>query len=203
MLSTMIKPPRLKPGDKVAAISLSWGGPGTFPHRYEAGKRQLQDEFGLVVTETPHAMADDDYLHRNPQVRAGDLMGAFLDTEIQAIFSTIGGDDSIRILPFLDLDVIRSNPKIFIGYSDTTISHLACFKAGLVSFYGPAIMSGFGENGRLFPYMVDSVRNTLFSSDPIGTVAQNTDGWTVEHLNWNDPANQSRVRTLTPSTGWK
>jgi muramoyltetrapeptide carboxypeptidase LdcA involved in peptidoglycan recycling len=51
----MIKPQKLQPGDTVAAISLSWGGPGTFPHRYEAGKRQLQDEFGLKVVETAHA----------------------------------------------------------------------------------------------------------------------------------------------------
>jgi len=45
----MIKPQKLHPGDKVATVSLSWGGPGTVPHRYEAGKQQLQDEFGLVV----------------------------------------------------------------------------------------------------------------------------------------------------------
>ena len=50
----MIKPKILQRGDKVAAISLSWGGPGTFPHRYEIGKHQLQNDFGLNVVETPH-----------------------------------------------------------------------------------------------------------------------------------------------------
>jgi len=48
---------------------------------------------------------------------------------------------------YLDLEVIRANPKVFLGYSDTTISHLVCYKAGLVSFYGPSIMAGFAENG--------------------------------------------------------
>ena len=48
MMANMLKPVKLEPGDKVAAISMSWGGPGTFPHRYEAGKRQLQDAFGLT-----------------------------------------------------------------------------------------------------------------------------------------------------------
>jgi muramoyltetrapeptide carboxypeptidase LdcA involved in peptidoglycan recycling len=199
----MIKPRKLQAGDKVATVSLSWGGPGTFPHRYEAGKLQLQEVFAVTVVEMPHTMRDDAWLHANPRARADDLMQAFLDPAIKAIFSTIGGDDSIRLLPHLDLDVIRANPKIFMGYSDTTISHMACFKVDQVSFYGPAIMAGFAENGGLFPYMVDSVRKTLFSSAPIGTIPPNEDGWTVEFVDWADPANQSRTRALNPSTGWK
>ena len=130
-------------------------------------------------------------------------MEAFSDPSIKAIISTIGGDDSIRILPYLDLDVIRSNPKIFLGYSDTTITHFACFKAGLVSFYGPSIMAGFGENGGMFPYMIDSVRRTLFSSTPPGVVESNRNGWTVEMLNWAKPENQSQKRRLNPSVGWQ
>ena len=54
----MMKARKLSPGDRVAAVSLSWGGPGEFPHRYEAGKRQLQEEFGLEVVETRHALRD-------------------------------------------------------------------------------------------------------------------------------------------------
>jgi len=199
----MIKPKKLQPGDTVAAISLSWGGPGTFPHRYEAGKGQLQKEFDLKVIETPHALRDDAWLQDNPKARAEDLMNAFADPSIKAIISTIGGDDSIRILPYLDLDVIRSNPKIFMGFSDTTITHLACFKVGLVSFYGPSMMAGFGESGGMFPFMVDAVRRSVFSSTPIGRVSPNVNGWTAERLEWDKPENQSRKRSLNPTTGWK
>jgi len=199
----MIKPRKLQPGDTVAAISLSWGGPGTFPHRYEAGKQQLQNEFNLKVIATPHALRDAAWLHNNPKARAEDLMNAFTDPSIKAIISTIGGDDSIRILPYLDLDVIRSNPKIFMGYSDTTITHMACFKAGLISFFGPSIMAGFAENGGMFPYMVDSVRKTFFSAAPIGEIKPHTGGWTAEILDWANPENQFHKRRLMPSTGWK
>ncbi len=202
MKTTLVKPPMLYPGDKVATVSLSWGGPGTFPYRYQAGKQQLQDELGLVVVETPHACRDDAWLSRHPEARAHDLMEAFADPSIRAIISTIGGDDSIRLLPYLDLEVIRAHPKVFLGYSDTTITHLACFRAGLVSFYGPAIMSGFAENCGMMPYTVESVRRTLFSSAPIGLLEPNRDGWTVEHLDWADPGNQSRRRRLQPSPGW-
>ena len=199
----MLKPQKLNPGDQVATVSLSWGGPGTFLHRYQAGVRQLEEAFNVTVVEMPHTLKDPDWLANHPQARAADLMQAFADPSIKAIFSTIGGEDSIRIVPFLDLDVIRQNPKIFMGYSDTTISHLACYKAGLSSFYGPAIMAGFGENGGLFPYLVDSVRRTLFSSEPPGEIVPNQSGWTVEQLNWADPQNQSRKRALTPASGWK
>lgn len=201
--TNVIKPPQLHPGDSVAVVSLSWGGPALFPHRYQAGKAQLETEFGVTVVEMPHALADPAWIARHPQARAADLMAALLDPTIKAIISTIGGEDSIRILPYLDLAQLRAHPKIFMGYSDTTITHFAFYKAGVVSFYGPAIMAGFGENGGLFPYMVDSVRRTLFASAPIGIIDPNATGWTVELMAWGDPANQSHPRTLQPSTGWR
>ncbi len=186
----------------MAAVSLSWGGPGT-PHRYEVGKRQLTDTFGLRVVEMPHALAEAAWLAKHPEARAEDLMEAFLTPSIAGVISTIGGDDAVRLIPHVDIDVIRANPKVFLGYSDTTVAHLLCLQAGLTSFYGPAIMSGFAENGGMFPYMVDAVRRTLFSSEPFGIVAPNRDGWTVERLEWAVPEHQHRRRQLTPANGWR
>lgn len=203
MKAAFIKPRKLNPGDKVATVSPSWGGPSVFPHRYQAGVRQLEAEFGLEVVEMPHTLKDADWLYRNPEARAADLMQAFSDPTIKGIVATIGGDDSIRLLPFIDLDMIRNNPKVFMGYSDTTIGHMLCFKAGLVSFYGPAIMAGFAENGGLFPYMKKSVQQTLFQTDSVGVIQPNTDGWTVERLDWGEPSNQEKKRALNPCTGWK
>ena len=108
----MIKPQKLQPGDKVAAISLSWGGPGTFPHRYQVGLDQIEAEFDLVVEPTSNALRSAEWLHNNPKARADDLMDAFQDKNVKAIVSSIGGDEPIRILPYLDLDIIRNNPKI-------------------------------------------------------------------------------------------
>ena len=125
-----MKPQMLRPGSRIAAISLSWGGPGAIPYRYEIGKQQFEEAFGVTVIETEHALRDADWLARNPKARADDLMTAFVDETIDGIISTIGGEDSIRTLPYLDLDLIRNNPKVFMGFSDTTISHAACFKSG-------------------------------------------------------------------------
>lgn len=199
----MIKARKLSPGDRVAAVSLSWGGPGEFPHRYEAGKRQLEEAFGLEVVETRHARRDPGWLHKNPRARAEDLMEAFEDPGVSGVVSTIGGDDSVRLLPHLDLGTLRSHPKVFLGYSDTTVAHLALFGAGLVSFYGPSVMAGFAENAGMFPYTVSSVRRTLFSSEPVGVVEPNPDGWTAEELDWAVPENQEKKRPLNPHEGWR
>ena len=199
----MIKPRKLNSGDKIATVSLSWGGPSVFPYRYQVGVQQLEKEFGLEVVEMPNTLRDANWLAQNPKARADDLLRAFADPSIKGIFATIGGDDSIRLLPYLDLNIIRSNPKIFMGYSDTTISHLFCYKAGLVSFYGPSIMAEFAENGGIFPYITQSLRQTIFSSEVIGEVKQNAEGWTAERLDWGNPENQNIKRKLTPSTSWK
>lgn len=199
----LARPPMLRAGDRVAAISLSWGGPGQFPHRYEAGRRQLEAAFGVEVTPTRHALREPAWLAANPRARAEDLMEAFADPEVKGIIATIGGEDSIRLLPYLDLQVISANPKAFMGYSDTTVGHFVCYAAGLTSFYGPSIMAGFGENGGLHPYLERAVRRTLFAAEPPGPLEPNRDGWTVEHLDWGDPANQARRRALTPSEGWR
>jgi muramoyltetrapeptide carboxypeptidase LdcA involved in peptidoglycan recycling len=131
-------------------VTLSWGGPGEIPGRYLAGKRQLEAEFGVSVVEMPHTCAPPAAVAADVVGRVEDLHAVFADPSIAGIVSTIGGDDSIRMLPLLDLDVIRSNPKVVLGYSDTTILHAACARAGLGSFCGPSIMAG--EAGRIaFP----------------------------------------------------
>ena len=128
-------------------VSPSWGGPGTVPARYAAGKRQFEQGFGIEMVEMAHTLAPADWVRANPQARAEDLMAAFADPGIVGIVASIGGDDAIRLIPYLDLELIRRNPKVFIGFSDTTSLHLACYAAGITSFYGPSLMAGFAENG--------------------------------------------------------
>lgn len=201
-MTTLTRPKSLKQGDTVATISLSWGGAGELLHRYEIGKRRLQEVFGLNVVETKNALKSADYISKNPQARAEDLMEAFSDKSIKAIISNIGGEDSIRTLPYTDISVIRQNPKIFLGFSDTTVTHFACYKAGLTSFYGTSLLVGFAENGGMHQYQIDDIKRTLFSSLPVGQIFQNKSGWTSEHLEWFDKSLQNTKRKLTDSNGW-
>lgn len=63
----------------------------------------------------PHARKSADWLFKNPKARADDLMQAFFDPDIKAVFSTVGGSDSLRIIEHIDEGVIRSNAKALLG----------------------------------------------------------------------------------------
>jgi len=198
----MIRPEKLNKGDTIAAISLSWGGPGAIPHRYEAGKQQLEKTFDVKVVPTRNALKSADWIYKNPKARAEDLMEALEDPTIKAIISTIGGEDSIRTLPFIDLKTIQNNPKIFLGFSDSTVTHFCFYKAGITSFYGTSLMTGFAENGGIFQYQMTDIYRTLFHADPIGKVIPNGLAWTSEKLEWDDPKNQEIKRKTNLSEGW-
>ncbi len=179
------KPIMLIPGDKVATISLSWGGAGDedILWRYEVGKKRLQEDFGLQVVEMKTTLKGTEYVYNHPEERAKDLMKAFKDPSIKGIFSCIGGDESIRILPYIDYEIIKENPKIFIGYSDSTVTHFICMKAGISSFYGPAILSEFAENIKMFDYTKEYSNRALFNNSPIGDI-KSSKIWTSEYLPW-------------------
>lgn len=199
----LLKPIALKAGDKVATISLSWGGAGDLLHRYNQGKKQLQEVFGLEVVETKNALKGSKWIYENPEARANDLMEAFADNSIKAIITNIGGEDSIRTLRHIDINVIKNKPKIFLGFSDSTITHLLCLKAGLSSFYGTSVLVGFAENGGMHAYQIEDIKRTLFSNKPIGEIFPNKKGWTSEHLEWFDESLSHTKRKLEPNDGWK
>jgi len=193
----MIRPNALKKGDKIAIVSLSsgLGGEAAFLHRFETGKERLESEFGLQVIVMPNALKGIDYLYEHPKARASDLMEAFSNPEIKGIFCMIGGDDTIRLLPHIDFNIIRNNPKVFIGYSDTTINHFMMYKAGLVSFYGPAVMVEFAENVAMHEYTKKYVYSTLFEKNDKLDILPSKE-WTSELLEWSNIENRSIARKM-------
>lgn len=199
----LIKPKKLNRGDKVATVSLSWGGAGDSDTiwRYNVGKKRLKDEFGLNVVEMPNTLKGTEYVYNHPEKRADDLMRAFADESIKAIFSCIGGSESVRMLPYMDFDIIKNNPKIFIGYSDTTVAHMICRKAGVSSFYGPSILAELAENVEMHDYTKHWIEKVLFNSSAIGAI-EPSPGWTSEHIPWEEK-NWILKRNLQPNTGYE
>ncbi len=161
----MIKPNRLRKGDKVAIVSLSRGmlGEEKFIHILNIAKERLEKEYGLEVVIMPNALKGINYLYGHPEVRAEDLMNAFKDKTIKAIINAIGGDDTIRLLPYIDFDIIKNNPKIFMGFSDTTVNHFMMYKAGLVSYYGASLMNNWGEYVEINEYTKNAIESAFFN----------------------------------------
>src|SRR5690625_2164405 len=199
----LIEPKKLKRGDKVATVSPAGGGEGdpALRSRYEQGIGRVESVIGLEVVPMPNSLKGSDYLYEHPEARTNDLTTAFADEDIKGIVANIGGEDSIRLLPFIDFNVIHNNPKIFMGYSDVTISHLFCLKAGLSSYYGPAILMDFAENVEMDPYTIEMLQRTLFSVDVIGEIKP-AHKWTSERLEW-DEANKNKRRTMQENKGYE
>lgn len=183
----MIKPQMLKKGDKIAVVSLSWGGLGDekLIHKYYIAKERMENDFGLEVVTMPNALKGSEFVYNHPELRAKDLMDAFKDKTIKGIFCAIGGDDSVRLLPYIDYHVIKNNPKIFMGYSDTTVSHFMLYKAGVVSYYGPSIMCEFGEYVKMFDYTKEAVENILFKNTE-NCYVKSSEYWSKDHVSWKE-----------------
>ena len=200
----MIKPDMLKKGDKIAVVSLSWGGLGddNLIHKYYIAKERLEKEFGLEVVTMPNTLKGTEYIYNHPEARAKDLMDAFKDKTIKGIFCAIGGDDTIRILPYIDFDVIRNNPKVFMGYSDTTSNHFMMHKANLVSFYGPSVMCEFGMYGKMFDYTKEAVLNILFK-DSRGLEIKSSPIWSDDFIAWAEENQNKTLKTRKEEHGYE
>ncbi len=197
----MIKPRRLREGSKVALISPSWGGPHAFPKVYERGVEVLREEFGLEPVAMEHTLTRQSYLRRNPKVRADDVNKAFLDPEIDGIIATIGGDDSVRTLPLLKTDEILDNPKVLMGFSDTTtlLTHLTLH--GMVTFYGPSVMAGISQmRGR--PREVQHLKDILFHPRPAYDYVPSP-SYSEGYPDWSDDRSVGRVNRRKKSMRWK
>lgn len=167
-----IRPPQLLAGDTVATVSVSGGraGDADMLPRYQRGKARLEDVFGVKVVEMPNALRGADFVDRHPKARAEDLRDALADPSIRAVIANMGGDDLYRLLPYVDEGLIRSHPKVLLGYSDISTLHGCYMRAGVVSFYGPNVLTPIAQPGALDAYTEDAMRRALFDASPMGVV---------------------------------
>ncbi|MFN6935388.1 MAG: LD-carboxypeptidase [Tsuneonella sp.] len=141
----MKKPPFLNPGDTVAVVApASAVGSEDGLDRADYWLKSM----GLVPKFGPHAGDRHGYLAGTDANRAADLIAAYRDPEVKAVFAVRGGWGAARILPLLDWDAIRANPKLLIGYSDVTALHLAfAVNAGYATIHGGNATSGWYKQG--------------------------------------------------------
>ena len=156
-LSAPVLPSRLSAGDTVALVAPA---SATFNSVDVAIARESLEGLGLKVKVGEHVLSRHGYLSGTDKDRAADINRFFRDDDVRAVLPIRGGWGSSRVLPHLDFDLIRRNPKVVLGYSDITALHLAIHaKTGLVTFHGPNGM------GRWDEWSVDIVRRMLFDGE--------------------------------------
>ncbi|WP_406370933.1 LD-carboxypeptidase [Streptomyces sp. NBC_00647] len=195
-MTTPAYPPKPLPGDRVAVISPSSGLPGLFPLPYELGLERLRKEFGLEPVEYPTTRK----MGSTPRERADDLHAAFADPTVKAVIASIGGDDQITVLPLLDTELIRANPKPFFGYSDNTNFLVHLWNAGIVGYHGATVMCEFGRPGSMDPLTAESLRAALFTSGPYEL--RPADRFRQVDAPWEEPESFVSEPRTEPGAGW-
>ena len=157
MAATTTRPKRLEPGARLGIVSPAYW---LEPERLKKASSAFTEKGFEVV-----AGKKQDKYAGSPEDRAADIMAMFEDPSIDAILCARGGYGGNRVLPLLDYDSIRANPKIFIGYSDITgcLNSIAQ-RSGLVTFHGP-MLSTYAS--RTLDYNLDTFLRVLSGEDNI------------------------------------
>ncbi len=160
----MVKPRALKPGDTVGLVAPSsyifdlW--------RIDLAASRLEATLGVECRLGRFIKRRHGYMAGTEKERLDDLHAMFADPGVAGVFCLEGGYGTERLLPGIDYELVRKNPKVLTGFSDITGLHLAITKkAGLVTFHGPVAI------GSLPSWSLASLKKALFSPEPIGELA--------------------------------
>lgn len=141
-MTSIVKPKALQHGDTIGVVVPAG------PVNRERIDRALArvHERGFRIKTYGDIYRSSGYLAGDDATRAAELMAAFADPETTAVWCARGGYGVMRLLDRIDFEVIRRNPKIFVGFSDITALHHAFHQAtGLTTFHGPNLQDGFGK----------------------------------------------------------
>ena len=163
MTHPLLKPKRLSPGQTIGIAA-----PASPPNEPETIRFAIEtvESLGFRVKPAAHLFHRNGYLAGDDATRADDLNALFAEDNVDAIICVRGGYGSSRLLPLLDYNIIRANPKALIGYSDITALLLSIqYKTGLVTFHGPIAGQSYTA------YTLAEFKKILFNPQPTMGIA--------------------------------
>jgi len=162
----MLKPPRLRPGDRIGVVAPASGFPR---EQFDAGITELRS-LGFTPVFEESVFASRSYVAGAADVRAAAFLNAWRDPDVAALIAVRGGFGSAHVLPSLNVAELRKTPKAFIGYSDLTsiLSYLTT-RCGIVSFHGPMLDRRLGAG--VTAYDRSSFLRALTETQPLGELA--------------------------------
>ena len=196
MAADLLRPAKARPGDRVAVLSPSFAAPGVAPAVHEQAMRRLEQLTGLVPVEYPTTRL----VGADPRARAADLSAAFADPGIRAVLATIGGEDQITVTPHLDGDLVRADPKPFLGYSDNTNLLNWLWSQGVAGFYGGSTQVQLGAGPGVDNCQLASLRAALLTGERLEV----TDPGVSEDfgIDWADPRSLTEFGEREPTEPW-
>ncbi|WP_088293957.1 S66 family peptidase [Bacillus mycoides] len=190
----MILPKALKYGDTIGIYSPSSPVTYTSPKRFERAKLYLQKK-GFHILEGSLTGQYDYYRSGSIKERAEELNNLIRNPNVSCIMSTIGGLNSNSLLPYIDYETFQKNPKIMIGYSDTTALLLGIYaKTGIPTFYGPALVPSFGEFEPFVDCTYKYFTDTLLTDQHLPYNINQPLFWSDEFINWEEKTKEKDLR---------
>lgn len=175
---------KLQKGDKIGIYSPSSPITYSSPKRFQRAKSFLESKCFEIIEGNLTGMHDY-YRSGTIQDRADELNELIRNPEIKMIMSSIGGTNSNALLPYLDYDAFKKNPKIMIGYSDATAILLGIYaQTGIPTFYGPALVPSFGEFEPFLDHTYDYFKEMLIEEQSLPYIIPTPPMWTDEPINW-------------------
>ncbi len=196
MSDSLVHPPKAVAGDRVAVLSPSFAAPAVAPEVHEQAMRRLTEVTGLVPVEYPTTRR----LDATASDRAADLNAAFGDPGIRAVLATIGGEDQITVIPHLDPDLVRRDPKPFLGYSDNTNLLGWLWGNGVAAFHGGSTQVHLGPGPAVDDVHLRSLRAALLDG---GRLEVTEPGESEDvGLRWEDPTALTSYGEREPTEPW-
>jgi muramoyltetrapeptide carboxypeptidase LdcA involved in peptidoglycan recycling len=188
--------PKARPGDRVAVLSPSFAAPAVAPAVHEQAMERLAEVTGLVPVEYPTTRR----LGASAADRAADLNAAFADPAIRAVLAVIGGEDQITVVPHLDVEAARRDPKPFLGYSDNTNVLSWLWTHGVPGFYGGSTQVHLGPGPEVDPVHAASLRAALLTGERL-EVTEPGESEDIGH-DWQDPRALTEHGEREPTEPW-
>lgn len=188
--------PPLKPGETIGFFSPSSAVTAWAPNRTARGIRYLEAR-GFRIQAGQLTGCREAWRSGPAEARAEELNALLRDPDVRCVMSTIGGSNSNALLPFLDYEAFRRDPKPVVGYSDVTAILFALYaRTGIGTFYGPAVAASFGE----WPPYVEATWAS-FADIVMGLAERPYEylrpaAWTDEFLDWES---QDRAKAARPN----
>ena len=188
---------KLKVGDSIGIFSPSSPITYSCPKRFERAKKYLQDK-GFNIIEGNLTGKHDYYRSGSIKERAEELNELIRNPDVKCIISTTGGMNSNSILPYIDYEAFKKNPKFIIGYSDVTAILLAIYsQTGINTYYGPALVASFGELPTFVDYTYKYFKDILVDNTKLPYSFEIPEFWTDEYINWNTQDRSKEKRDNT------
>ena len=160
--------------------------------------------FTTIEGSLTKSRSSQGYRSGTPQDRASEFMELIHNSDVDCLMATIGGFNSSSLIPYLDFEAIREARKIICGYSDITSLHMAILHySKLSTFYGPAVVTSFGEYPQILDYTLESFTTAAKDHDTRERLLTPPKHWSNHRRDWTDGSWKKGQRQFQPNEGWK